>query len=65
MDYPFVLFHIKVGITRHVELQNVGGALMDQSQDQEPWIYVVHNLLKGIELRGQLGPQSWQICQSI
>jgi hypothetical protein len=36
MDYPFVLFHIKVGITRHVELQNVGGALMDQSQDQEP-----------------------------
>ncbi len=30
MDCPFVPFHIKVGITRHVELQNVAGALMDQ-----------------------------------
>ncbi len=31
MDCPFVAFHIRVGITRHVELQNVVGALMDQS----------------------------------
>jgi hypothetical protein len=30
MDCPFVPFHIKVGIARHVELQNVVGALMDQ-----------------------------------
>jgi hypothetical protein len=27
MDCPFVTFHIKVGIARHVELQNVVGAL--------------------------------------
>ncbi len=26
MDYPFVPFHIKIGIARHVELQNVVGA---------------------------------------
>jgi hypothetical protein len=25
MDYPFVPFHIRMGITRHVELQNVAG----------------------------------------
>jgi hypothetical protein len=31
MDCPFVPFHIKVGIVRHVELHNVAGALMDQS----------------------------------
>ncbi len=30
MDYLFVPFHIKVGIAKHVELQNVAGALMDQ-----------------------------------
>jgi hypothetical protein len=30
MDYFFVPFHIKAGIARHVELQNVVGALMDQ-----------------------------------
>jgi len=30
MDCLFVPFHIKVGIARHVELQNVVGALMDQ-----------------------------------
>jgi hypothetical protein len=34
MDCPFVPFHIKVGITRHLELQNVVGALMDQPQDK-------------------------------
>jgi hypothetical protein len=30
MDCLFVPFHIRVGIARHVELQNVGGALMFQ-----------------------------------
>jgi hypothetical protein len=29
MDCPFVPFHIKVGIARHVELQNVARALID------------------------------------
>ncbi len=33
MDYPFVPFHIKTDISRHVELQNVVIALMDQSQE--------------------------------
>ncbi len=31
MDCPFVPFHIKVGIARHVELHNVARALIDQS----------------------------------
>ncbi len=31
MDCPFVPFHIRACIARHVELQNVVGALMDQS----------------------------------
>jgi hypothetical protein len=30
MDCPFVHFHIKIGIARHVELQNVATTLMDQ-----------------------------------
>jgi hypothetical protein len=30
MDCPFVPFHIKISIVRHVELQNVTGTLMDQ-----------------------------------
>jgi hypothetical protein len=30
MDCPFVPFHIKISIARHVELQNVAGKLMDQ-----------------------------------
>jgi hypothetical protein len=30
MDCPFMPFHIKAIIARHVELQNVVGALMDQ-----------------------------------
>jgi hypothetical protein len=34
MDFPFVFFHIKENITRHVELQNVTRLLMDQSQDK-------------------------------
>jgi hypothetical protein len=31
MDCPFVPFHIKTSIARHVELQNVTRTLMDQS----------------------------------
>jgi hypothetical protein len=34
-------FHIRIGIAKHVELQNVAGALMDQSQDQEPRIFIL------------------------
>jgi hypothetical protein len=30
MDCPFLPFHIKVGIARHMELQNVARTLMDQ-----------------------------------
>ncbi len=30
MDCPFVFFHIKTSIVKHVELQNVVGILMDQ-----------------------------------
>jgi hypothetical protein len=30
MDCPFVPFHIKTGIAKHVGLQNVAGTLMDQ-----------------------------------
>jgi hypothetical protein len=41
MDCPFMLFHIRTCIPRHVELQNVAGALMDQTQAQEPKILVV------------------------
>jgi len=33
MDCPFVLFHIIVGITKHVELQNVVGTLMDNPKE--------------------------------
>ncbi len=41
MDCPFVPFHLKTNITRHVELQNVAWALMDQSNDQDPKILIV------------------------
>ncbi len=56
MDCPFVPFHIIASITRHVELQNVTGALMDQPSKQELRILVIHNKLKGMELGSQLGP---------
>jgi hypothetical protein len=36
MDCPFMPFHIRVGIARHVELQNVAKTLMDQPQEKEP-----------------------------
>ncbi len=41
MDCPFVPFHIKKNIARHVELQNVVGALMDQPNEHEPEILVI------------------------
>jgi hypothetical protein len=41
MDCPLVPFHIRIGIARHVELQNVATTVMDQPQEQEPGILVV------------------------
>jgi len=41
MDCPFVPFHIKTSIVRHVELQNVAGVIIDQPQEQESKIHVV------------------------
>jgi hypothetical protein len=41
MDCLFVPFHIIACITRHVELQNVTLALIDQPQEQESGILVV------------------------
>jgi hypothetical protein len=35
MDCPFVFFHIRVSIDRHVELQNVVGTIMDQPHEHE------------------------------
>jgi len=35
MDCPFVPFHIKASIAKHVELQNVARKLMDQPHEQE------------------------------
>jgi hypothetical protein len=58
MDCPFVPFHVKVGIARHVELQNVVGTLMDQSQEQELGIPIVQNRFRAMELGSQLGPPS-------
>jgi hypothetical protein len=55
MDCPFVPFHIRIDITRHVELQNVAKPLMDQPHEQEPRIPVIQNRLKGMELGSQLG----------
>jgi hypothetical protein len=34
-DCPFVPFHIRASIVRHVELQNVAKALMDQAHEHE------------------------------
>jgi len=36
MDCPFVPFHMKACIGRHVELQNVARTLMDQPQEKKP-----------------------------
>jgi hypothetical protein len=50
MDCPFVPFHIRASIVRHVELQNVAGALTDQPQEHELKILVVQNKFKSMEL---------------
>ncbi len=36
MECPFVPFHIRTNIARHVKLQNVAKTLMDQPREQEP-----------------------------
>jgi len=41
MDCPFVPFHIKACIAKHVELQNVVRALMDQPHEHELRKHVV------------------------
>jgi hypothetical protein len=41
MDYPFVPFHIRAVIARHVELQNVARTLMDQPWEHELRILIV------------------------
>ncbi len=41
MDFPFVSFHIRIDIAKHVELQNVATTLMDQPHEQELGILVV------------------------
>jgi hypothetical protein len=46
MDYPFVPFHIRKGIVRHVKLYNMVRSLIDQQQEQESRILVVQNNLK-------------------
>jgi hypothetical protein len=33
LDCPFLPFHVRIGIVRHVELQNVAGVLMDQPHE--------------------------------
>jgi hypothetical protein len=43
IDCPFVPFHIKMSIAKHVELQNVIKTLMDQPQKQELGILIVQN----------------------
>jgi hypothetical protein len=55
MDCPFVPFHIRACIVRHVELQNMAQTLMDQPQEQEPRIPIVHHRLRNMELGSQLG----------
>jgi hypothetical protein len=50
MDCPFVPFHIRTSIARHVELQNVVRALMYQPQEQELRILVIQNKFKHMEL---------------
>jgi hypothetical protein len=52
MDYPFEPFHIGTSIVKHVELQNVARALMDQPQEHESRIHVIHNRFRGMELGG-------------
>jgi hypothetical protein len=58
MDCPFVPFHTRTCIARHVGLQNVARALMDKPQEQELEIPTIQNKLRGMELGSQLGPQN-------
>jgi hypothetical protein len=58
MDCPFMPFHIRAGIVKHVVLQNVARTLMDQSQEEESGIPIFYNIFKGMELGIQLGPHS-------
>jgi hypothetical protein len=55
MDCPFVPFHIKAGIVRHVGFKNVEKTLMDQRKEEELGILVVQNILRSMELGSQLG----------
>jgi hypothetical protein len=50
MDCPFVPFHIRASIVRHVELKKVVGTLINQPQEQKPRIFIVQNKLRGMEL---------------
>jgi hypothetical protein len=52
---PFVPFHIRTNIARHVDLQNVAGTLMDQPHEQESIIHVVQNIFRSMELGSQIG----------
>jgi len=56
MDCPFVPFHIKTSIVKHVVLYNVAGTLMFQPHEHELKIHVVQNKLRGTKLGSQLGP---------
>jgi hypothetical protein len=38
MDYPFVPFHIKTGIAKHVELQNFARTLMDHKNKNQKFM---------------------------
>jgi hypothetical protein len=61
MDCLSVPFHIITCISRHVELQNVAQALIDQPQEQESGILVIQNIFRNMELGSQLGPWNQQI----
>jgi hypothetical protein len=58
IDCPFVPFHIKVGIAKHVELQNVARTLMDQPQEHDLGIPIVQNKFHNMEFGSQLGTQN-------
>ncbi len=46
MDCPFVSFHIRADIVKHVELQNVAETLMNQPQEEEQKILIVLEHIK-------------------
>jgi hypothetical protein len=49
-----MFYHIKIGIVRHVELQNEARTLMDQPHEQESKILIIQNRFKNMELESQL-----------